>query len=89
MGKKVKRKTYVSKGERNAVSRSTVSAVKRGRPEVEKALNKIAAWRAGKNPWITVPGPSKNMAFVRVRANAVYGDPRFAMANIFKSRGEE
>lgn len=89
MGKKVKRKTYVSKGER----RSTVAGVKearQGRTAVAKALDKIEAWRAGKNPWITVPGPSKKEAFVRVRANALYGDPRFAMANIFgKSKGDE
>ena len=90
MGKKVKRKTYVSKGERNSVARSTVKAVKRGRSEIEKAFNKLEAWRAGKNPWITVPGPSKKEAFVRVRANAIYGDPRFAMANIFgKPKGDE
>ena len=89
MGKKVKRKTYVSKGERNSVARSTVNAVRRDRSPIEKALNKLAAWRAGKNPWITVKGPSKNMPFVKVRANSLYGDPRFAMANIFGKRDAE
>lgn len=89
MGKKVKRKTYVSKGERKSISPSIVSAVRRNRSPIEKALNKINAWRAGKNPWITVPGPSSNMPFVRVRANALYGDPRYATANIFKTRGDE
>lgn len=88
MGKKVKRKTYVSKGERNSVARSTVKAVSRDRSPIEKALNKLAAWRAGKNPWITVPGPAKNMAFIRVRANALYGDPRYATSNIFGKRDE-
>lgn len=83
MGKKVKRKTYVSKGQRNSVARSTVNAVRRDRSEVEKAMNKLNAWRAGKNPWITVPGPSSNMRFVKVRANALYGDPRYATANIY------
>lgn len=83
MGKKVKRKTYVSKGERNSVARSTVKAVRRDRSPIEKALNKLDAWRSGKNPWITVPGPSSNMRFVKVRANALYGDPRYATANIF------
>lgn len=90
MGKKVKRKTYVSKGERNSIARSTVKAVRQGRTELEKGLNKLAAWRAGKNPWITVPGPSKKESFVRVKANALWGDPRFATANIFgKPKGEE
>jgi hypothetical protein len=90
MGKKVKRKTYASKGERHSVARATVKAVKTALPEVTKALNKVAAWKAGKNPWITVPGPSKKEAWIRVRANSVYGDPRFAAANIFgNKKGDE
>lgn len=84
MGKKVKRKTYVSKGERRSIARSTVNAVRRDKPEVEKALNKLEAWRAGKNPWITVPGPSSNMRFVKVRANTLYGNPKTVLfANLF------
>lgn len=89
MGKKTKRKTYVSKGQRDSIARSTVKAVRRGQSELEKALNKLAAWRSGKNPWITVPGPSKKEAFVRVRANALYGDPRYAMSNIFGNKKGE
>lgn len=88
MGKKVKRNTYTSKGERNAVARATVGMVRRDRDGIERAMNKLNAWREGKDPWITVPGPSKNMAFIRVRANKVWGDPR-RTANIYKTRGEE
>lgn len=89
MGKKVKRKTYVSKGERRSVV-AGVSEVRRETSPIIKALNKLEAWRAGKNPWITVPGPSKKEAFVRVRANSLYGDPRYAMANIFgNKKGDE
>lgn len=89
MGKKRTRSTTVSKGERRNIV-AGVKEARRARPEYEKALNKIDAWRAGKNPWITVPGPSKNMAFIRVRANNLYGDPRFAMANIFgNKKGDE
>ena len=87
MGKKRTRSSVTSKGERNSVSRATVKLVKRGRSEIEKANNKLQAWRAGKNPWITVPGPSSNMRFIRVRANTVYGDPR-RTASLF-NRGEE
>lgn len=83
MGKKVKRKTYVSKGQRHSVARSTVKLVRRDTSGVEKALHKLNAWRAGKNPWITVEGPSSNMRFVRVRANNLWGDPR-RTANIYK-----
>ncbi len=88
MGKKVKRKTYVSKGQRHSVARSTVKAVRNGRSELDKGLNQLAAWRAGKNPWITIPGPASNMRMVRVRANAAWGDPR-RTANIYKARDEE
>lgn len=88
MGKKRTRSTTVSKGERRSVA-AGVKLVRQGRSELEKALNKLKAWRAGKNPWITVPGPSKKEAFVRVRANTLYGDPRYATANIFKNKGEE
>lgn len=89
MGKKVKRKTYVSKGERRSVV-AGVSEVRRSMAPITKALNKLEAWRAGKNPWITVPGPSKKEAFVRVRANSLYGDPRYAVANIFgNKKGDE
>ena len=88
MGKKVKRSTYTSKGERNSISRSTVKLVRRGVSEVEKALNKVEAWRAGKNPWITVPGTEAKARFIRVRANNLWGDPR-RTANIYKARDEE
>lgn len=88
MGKKKTRSTTVSKGERRSVV-AGVKEVRRDKSPVEKALHKIEAWRAGKNPWITVPGVQSNMRFVRVRANALYGDPKFAAANIFKMRGDE
>lgn len=88
MGKKVKRSSYTSKGERHSVARSTVKLVREGRSEAEKAFNKLRAWRAGKNPWITVPGPSSNMRFIRVRANNLWGDPR-RTANIYRGGNEE
>lgn len=76
MGKKKIRKAYTSKGQHTSVARSTVKLVSQGRSELEKALNKIAAWRTGKNPWVTVPGPGTNTRFVRVRANKEWGDPK-------------
>ena len=88
MGKKKTRSATTSKGERRNVV-AGLKEVRQSRTPLEKAINKLKAWRAGKNPWITVPGPSKKEAFVRVRANALYGDPRYAMANIFKSKGDE
>lgn len=91
MGKKRCRKAYTSKGSRHSVSRATVKLVRSGRSELEKAQAKIEAWRAGKNPWITIKNPltqETNKPFVRVRANAYYGDPR-RKANIYKMKDEE
>jgi hypothetical protein len=89
MGKKRSRKTQVSKGERRSIGRWAVNAVRREKSEAEKAINKLDAWRKGKNPWITVPGPSSNMRFIKVRANSLYGNPKNASANIYGNAGQE
>jgi hypothetical protein len=84
MGKKKIRKTKVSKGQR----RSIVAGVREVRAEktsLEKTMNKIKAWKKGQNPWVTVPGPSTNMLFVKKRANEVWGDPRH-VANIYRGK---
>lgn len=83
MGKKVKRKTKVSKGIHSNVAASTLKAVRRDRSMIEDAINKIDAWKKGKNPWITVPGPSAKERMVRVRANSVYGNPKKINTNPF------
>jgi len=88
MGKKRIRSKVVSKGER----RSIVAGVREARRDMsplDKEMHKTKAWRAGKNPWVTVPGPSSNMRFIRVRANSAWGDPKFASANLFKGKAEE
>jgi hypothetical protein len=86
MGKKRHRKAYTSKGTRSNVSKDVLKMVSRGVTEVERYLNLSKAWRAGKNPWITVRNianePQKR--FIRVRANDLWGNPKFAMANLFK-----
>lgn len=90
MGKKRTRSAVVSKGERRSVV-AGVRDVRRSRTELEKSLNKLAAWRAGKNPWITIPGPQSNMRMVRVKANSVWGDPKKTglMPNIYRGKSEE
>lgn len=82
MGKKRIRKTVTSKGLR----RSIVAGVKEARADrspIDKALNKLAAWRKGLNPWITVPGVESNKRFIKVRANSLYGDPKKASYSIY------
>ena len=88
MGKKVKRKTKVSKGIHSNVAASTLKSVRRDVSELTKALNKLEAWRKGKNPWITVKGTQSNQPFIKVRANSVYGDPKKATANIFGGKAD-
>lgn len=85
MGKKRTRSSQTSKGQR----KSLVNGVKEVRQSVsslEKAMNKVSAWKQGKNPWVTVPGIERNKPWVKRRANEVYGDPRF-VANIYKVKG--
>ena len=88
MGKKRTRASKTSRGERQSIAKSAVQMVRRARSATTKLMNKTDAWLAGKNPWITIPGPSPDKLFVRVRANTVYGDPKFAKANIFRTRGD-
>jgi hypothetical protein len=82
MGKKRTRKTVVSKGQRRNIV-AGVKEVRQERSEGEKAYNKLKAWRKGQNPWITVPGTQTNKRFIKVRANAVYGDPKRASYGIY------
>ncbi len=78
-----------SKGERrNQVN--GVKEIRRGRSEFEKESNKRKAWKKGQNPWITVPGPSSNMRYIRVKANDVWGDPKRASYGIYgRGSGDE
>lgn len=87
MGKKRTRSSITSKGERRNIV-AGVKAVRNERTGHEKAMNKIKAWKKGLNPWVTVPGPSSNMRFVRVRANTAWGDPR-STANIYKGKNTD
>jgi hypothetical protein len=87
MGKKRIRKTVTSKGQRRSIV-AGVKEVRRDRSPVEKALNKLMAWKKGQNPWITVPGTQSNMQFIRKRANDVWGDPRH-VANIYRGKGSD
>ena len=88
MGKKRSRKTYTSKGTGSNVAKATLKLVRAGRDEVDKAMNVLKAWRAGKNPWVTVPGTRTDQRFVKVRANNYYGDPK-GRTNIFKTKEDQ
>jgi hypothetical protein len=82
MGKKKTRAGVTSKGQRRSVV-AGVKEVRAARTAFDKDMNKIKAWRKGKNPWITVPGPASNKRFVRVRSNILFGDPKKAAFGIY------
>ena len=67
-----KRKTYVSKGQRDSVDKDTVKAVRRDRSYTDKMLNKLKHWARGKKTMVTIPNPNKNETnkpFIKVEGN--------------------
>jgi len=86
MGKKSHRSSYTSKGQRRNVSKSTLRLMKDGKTEATKNLEKVTAWRAGKNPWIVYDVEGKT---VRVRANSYFGNPKFLLPNIYAGKHNE
>lgn len=91
MGKKRCRKTYISKGLHSNVSKSTLKLVKADRGGYEKEMNLRKAWMKGLNPWLTVANKEKgtNRPFYKVRANDVWGHPKYARSfNIFDNKKE-
>lgn len=87
MGKKRTRSSKTSKGERRSIV-AGVKEVRQGRTAIEKAMNKLVAWKKGQNPWITVPSAAGKDQFIRVRANNVYGDPKKSGANLFGGKAD-
>jgi hypothetical protein len=71
------RKSKTSKGIHSNVAKSTIKLVKRNRCPIEHNLQLVKAWRAGRNPWITIANPNKNQTnkqFIRVEANKERGN---------------
>lgn len=91
MGKKRTRSKTTSKGERRSISKEVCKLVRRERSETEKSMNKLRAWREGKNPWITVAGDTSRERFKRVRANSLWGDPKKVglHPNIYRGKTDE
>ena len=75
MGKKKTRTATTSKGQRRSVV-AGVKEVRQNRSELDKGLIKLSAWRKGKNPWITVPGPGGSKQYTRIRSNDLWGNPK-------------
>ena len=84
--KKKQRDKQTSKGIGKNVDSKITNSIRRDRTKLEKVLDKQRAWKAMKNPWLTVPNGNSNETakqFIRVRANDLWGDPRrqYRMSN--------
>ena len=72
------RTKYTSKGTHSSVSSTVTRAVRSARTVVDKMANITSAWKAGKNPWVTIENPDKsatNKLFIKVPANTYFGSP--------------
>jgi hypothetical protein len=78
MGKKRSRATQTSKGER----RSVANGLGDDRSEMKKMIDKMDAFRKGKNVMLTIPNPNKNETkkpFIRVNAKEKWRNDKFIM----------
>ena len=78
MGKKRSRATQTSKGER----RNVANGLGDDRSEMKKILDKMDAFRKGKNVMLTIPNPNKSETkkpFIRVNAKEKWRNDKFIM----------
>lgn len=78
MGKKRSRATQTSKGER----RSVANGLGDDRSEIKKMIDKMDAFRKGKNVMLTIPNPNKQATrepFIRVSAKEKWRNDKFIM----------
>ena len=78
MGKKSSRTSQTSKRER----RSVANGLGDDRTELKKMIDKMDAFRKGKNVMLTIPNPIKsetNKPFIRVNAKEKWRNDKFIM----------
>ena len=78
MGKKRSRATQTSKGER----RNVANGLGDDRSEMKKILDKMDAFRKGKNVMLTIPNPNKQATkepLIRVNAKEKWRNDKFIM----------
>lgn len=72
-------KTYTSQGKHSNVASGTLTAMRKAKSGADRFLDKWKAYLEGKNPWVTIANPAKevtNKRFIRVRMNDHYGSPK-------------
>jgi len=78
MGKKRSRASQTAKGER----RSVANGLGDDRSELKKMIDKMDAFRKGKNVMLTIPNPNKQATrepFIRVSAKEKWRNDKFIM----------
>jgi hypothetical protein len=80
-----------SNGERPNINKKLLNSLKNERIDAIKFINIQKAYWAGKNPWVTINNPNKeetNKAFIKVKANTLYGSPKERAKKFYKMNGE-
>ena len=93
MAKKSSGVSKTSKGIHSTVSASILKAVRLERTPAEDMLNKMKAYAAGRNPWLTIDNPDpkqRNRRKIRVRANEFWGSPKERVAySVYGGNGDQ
>ena len=83
MGRKKSRASVKSKGSMNSVSKNTKRMMRADKKAdlAQKMLNKLDAWKKGKNVIVHEEGKTTRESSVRKNARDVWGDPnrKFSM----------
>lgn len=77
MGRKKSRASVKSKGSMNSVSKNTkrIMRIEKKADLMQKMLNKLDAWRKGKNVIVHEEGKTTRESVIRKDARDVWGDP--------------
>ena len=77
MGKKKSRASVKSKGSMNSVSKNTkrIMRIEKKADLMQKMLNKLDAWRKGKNVIVHEEGKTTRESVIRKDARDVWGNP--------------
>jgi hypothetical protein len=79
MAKKKSRPSYTSRGTGKSVSNARAAGGRSLTSPIDRMLDKREAWAKGQNPNLVMANPNPNETnrpFIKLKANAVWGDPR-------------
>lgn len=92
MAKKSAKASYTSKGVHSTAKSGLLNSVRADRSKLDVALNVIDAYRAGRNPWVTIDNPNPKETAkrkVRIKANDLWGSPKENKSYSIPGTGEQ